>query len=291
MVWAKWFSCSGLSFFVGTAMVIAAACLSVRPRGRVLGPAYRLLLLLGAGLVLLSATPLAWWAYGLWGGLIVAWLAVQTRLHRRRPGAVWIFRGLVVAACLAAAGIELPWHLMPSVPLETDRPVFVIGDSLSAGPRAERFEHWPELLRAEHGLSVANLAVGGADLVDALEQARRVRGDRAVVLLEIGGNDLMGWGKGGDFAADLEALILAVRAPRRTLVMFELPSMPGRNDVGLAQRELSVRYGVVLIPKRLLAVVMTGAGNTQRDGIHLTATGHRRMAEQVRRLFRVGGDG
>ena len=63
--------------------------------------------------------------------------------------------------------------------------------------------------------------------------------------------------------------------------MFELPPLlPHRIEVGRIQRQLAWQYGVQLIPRRKLLGVLAGEESTT-DSIHLSPTGHQRMATCV----------
>jgi biopolymer transport protein ExbD len=79
-------------------------------------------------------------------------------------------------------------------------------------------------------------AVGAETLGTAFSRL----GDRDIgegmVLLEIGGNDMLGAASGERFAGDLEQLLRRVTGPGRVVVMMELPREPLKADVGRAQR-------------------------------------------------------
>lgn len=91
---------------------------------------------------------------------------------------------------------------------------------------------------------------------------------------------MLGSTKSSQFARDLDALLSAVAAPDRQLIMFELPLPPLRHEYGRIQRALAKKYDVALIPKRVLVSVIA-PDNSTVDSIHLTAVGHQRMAERV----------
>ena len=76
----------------------------------------------------------------------------------------------------------------------------------------------------------------------------------------------------------------------RTLVMLELPALPLRNDIGLAQRELAWGRHVLLIPRRVMCGALAAPENTQRDGLHLSRLGHERFAAEMARRFGVDGE-
>ena len=111
-------------------------------------------------------------------------------------------------------------------------------------------------------------------------QANQLPAEGGLVLIEIGGNDLLGETTSAQFERDLNQLLSQIRAPGRTLVMFELPLPPLCNEYGRIQRRLAARYGVRLIPKRVFISVLAGGGATL-DSIHLSEAGHQQMADSV----------
>ena len=108
--------------------------------------------------------------------------------------------------------------------------------------------------------------------------------DDRLVLIEIGGNDLIANVSGEEFGRGLEAILAKIQAPGRTVVMFELPLLPHKIAYGQIQRRLALKYGVVMIPKRFFIDVISGADATS-DGLHLSPAGTRRMAELVERVL------
>jgi hypothetical protein len=68
--------------------------------------------------------------------------------------------------------------------------------------------------------------------------------------------------------------------------MFELPRGPFRNAYGRVQRELAEDMDVILLPRHILARVITAPGATL-DGLHLSDAGHRMLAETVAALVEV----
>lgn len=109
--------------------------------------------------------------------------------------------------------------------------------------------------------------------------------DNDLVLLEIGGNDVLGSRSAADFERNLDELLRLVCGSKRAVLMFELPVPPLANAYALAQRRLAAKHGVALIPKRIFVTVLTGDAATI-DSVHLTASGHARMAEAVWQVVR-----
>ena len=278
---------SGRCFFLGAGLLLAAVML---PSGKRSSQCRRIscaLMAVGVVLVACSATPLPLWVYGIWFVVTAAWLTMRGkenagRCYSKAEVALRVGVGLTT---IVAFGLELPWHLPPLVVLDRSEPVYVIGDSLSVSSAEGQDTAWPQILAQEKNIIVVNLSRPAATAKSAASVTDKLTHKNAVVILEIGGNDLFGPITVTEFGSDLEDLIQQVRGPQRTLVMFELPLFPLWNNYGRVQRRLSRKYEIKLIPKAILAGVLTSGGNTI-DGIHLTEKGHRRMAQEVRRMLR-----
>jgi acyl-CoA thioesterase I len=275
---------SGRAFFSGAALIVAAVLSTYGPGGRWIGFGRRVAASAGVLLVAASATPLPVWYYALAGLATLAWVAAEasSRAVRRPKG--WI-RGVLLAIVTLGVAMELPYHVTPTLPPLGHPPVFIVGDSLAAGMGGETVT-WPRLLARRLGADVRDLALAGATVGTALrDQAGRIAGRDALVLAEIGGNDVLAGTPPDAFARDLDALLARLRSGGRTVVLLELPLPPFANAYGLAQRRLARKHGVWLVPKRLLLGVLTADGATV-DTIHLSRSGHERMAVAIAGVLR-----
>jgi acyl-CoA thioesterase I len=276
---------SGAVFFIGIGLVLAALAGFTLVRRPWLKVVTTLLAVVGLLLIALSATPLPYWLYGLAGGMSLLWLVAE---RSERPGwaarRTWL-RGAVAGLWLIAAAVELPYHVPRTVAASGHPTLYVIGDSVAAGLGEGEQNTWPRLLARQHPVEVVDLSRAGATAASALRQADALPADGGLVLLEIGGNDLLGSTAAAEFERDLDRLLGRVCVPGRPVVMFELPLPPFTNEYGRIQRRLASRYGVVLIPKRLFLAVLAGAGATL-DSVHLAPEGHERMAEAVWAVIR-----
>jgi acyl-CoA thioesterase-1 len=186
---------------------------------------------------------------------------------------------------ILAAVTELPFHLRGRQ-LEMPSRIFVIGDSLASGGFGEGAT-WPLLLQQNLRVPVLNLSLASSDTALALERQMTELpaplDRRELVLIEIGGNDMLDGVPPAKFAAALDEL-LTLAGKGRQVAMLEFPLLPGRWSYGAIQRQLAKKHRCKLIPKRMLAGVLTGRGNTF-DGIHLTENGHRALADELLRYF------
>jgi acyl-CoA thioesterase-1 len=263
---------SGAAFFSGTASLLAGLMLVTFGRRKLLPATGRLLLFAGLILVAGSATPLTVWAWTVWGASFVVWAT----LKRVEAGAL-----LAVIGCTLAAVVwELSYQASPRLsPGRRDRLV-VIGDSLSAADFTEGGDPWPALLAREHKIRVVNLAFSGATAASAEKQVKSEDVAGALVLVEIGGNDLLGSTSAAEFELSLDRLLTRVSRADNAVIMLELPLPPLYNRFGEIQRRLARRHDVVLIPKRYFANVLAGS-NATLDGLHLSRVGHQKMSTMI----------
>ncbi len=236
---------------------------------------------LGIGLVILSATPLPYWAYGSW--LVIFIVGLFLCGSKKFSGLRKVVSVLFTCSSLAMYVVELPYHLRPSFKVFQNQPIFVLGDSISAG--IENKEHtWPGVLGDLSHLKVTNLAEPGATAESALVQARAITEPKSFVIVEIGGNDFLGRTDSQTFRKQLDQLLGKLRSENHQVVMFELPLPPFYNAFGRAQRDLAWKYQVPLIPKSYLTRVFGSGGGTV-DNLHLSVDGHRALANSIHDLL------
>jgi acyl-CoA thioesterase I len=278
MAWVIYFFGSGDAFFAGLMLAlggILAAALRPTPGWIRLAS---LLGVLGLILVVASAVPQPIWLYSLWGIVLIAWLVAERRAIR--PGLRNGLRATAAFASILLAALELPYQFCPTLDAHV-RPVLTIfGDSVAAGMGESAEDTWVGRLERERRIPIRNHAGPGAKVASALRRAQEASLDDGIVLLEIGGNDLLGGTPAADFERDLDALLSHVSAPSRTVLMFELPLPPLRNEYGEIQRRLATKHNVRLIPRRVFIRVLTASDATS-DSVHLTSTGHALMAQTV----------
>ena len=183
---------------------------------------------------------------------------------------------------LTAAAIELPFHIW-SAPTGSISQILVIGDSVTAGLN-DGEDTWPKQLSRTAEVKILDASQPGATLQSARQQNSLLSGLTGLIVLEIGGNDMLEGLPVKRFEEDLERLLTEVAQPGRLIVMFELPLPPLCAGYGAAQRELARRFHVSLIPKRRFCQVLTSKGATV-DGIHLSARGQTQMMQLIQSLL------
>ncbi|QDT38785.1 SGNH/GDSL hydrolase family protein [Stratiformator vulcanicus] len=273
----------GRIFFVGAALILAA-CGASRSERSIVNRWVGLLAVIGLLLVALSSTPTPLYAGWMIGLLTLLWAFFRTRKFIARRISPKHSTMLLAAFWVVLIAVEAPYHVRPALALPHGSRVAIIGDSVTAGVGGESIL-WPQLLAGSTRLDVNNLSQAGATAELAIEQADGIE-DADLVVIEIGGNDLLGSTTLSDFDRNLELLLAKCVADGRQILMFELPLPPLMVEYGRSQRRLASRYGARLIPKHDFATILRSGGATL-DSIHLSPQGHRRMAELLGEIVAV----
>lgn len=268
---------NGNAFFFGSALVVLIAALSIF---RKLTALSRVAYLLGGGFVAVSSTPLPHLFYTIWAFVFVGLAYANSFSSGRFRRATAL---VLILLTMIATAMEVPNLFEPGIVIDPRDTIYVIGDSITAGVSdREHDKTWPTLLQNERGLRVVDLSKAGATLSSALKGQQhgipRNQRDHSAVILEIGGNDLLGEVDAAHFRGDLNKLLMEVCPKAHSVVMFELPLFPFHNDHGMAQRSLAKEYHVSLIRKRSFANLI-GTRDATLDGLHLSSSGQILMAE------------
>ncbi len=240
--------------------------------------------LLAATAIVVSAPAMPVGFAGVWAAATVAWVCTGPA---RRPGRVSWRSAAAAAAALASTvaggAVEIGYERLSPMPPGRASTLCIVGDSVTAGLGRRGETTWPTLLRAAHGVRVVDLSRPGCTVGQAVANARPVAAESGLVLIEVGGNDVIGRTDPDRFGADLESLARVVRGGGRRVVMFELPRFPFDDAFGRQQRRVARAYDIDLVPRRAFAAVLASPGATT-DGIHLSNAGQERLADLVWRI-------
>jgi acyl-CoA thioesterase I len=278
--WFVWFCAAGKAFFPGVGLLILAAIIPLSRRGKFLNLIGFFFIILGIILIILSATPLNVWFSAVWAISLLIFLftiiwPIRNFKRTKISSVVFLF------VCILALVAELPFHINPYIPRNKTGKLYLIGDSVSAGIGGKGEVTWPVIFSRKYGIEVNNLSVAGATVGSILPQALKINDDNTMVLLEIGGNDLLSMTSQLEFEQNLRSLLQKiVHRPDRAVIMLELPLAPWHIGYGRIQRKLADEFGVTLIPKSFLADIFGTKGATV-DLAHLTPEGHEIMAEKI----------
>lgn len=271
---------SGWAFYSGFLLIIAGAAMSLLPRKSIRLYAARLLILVGIINVVLSSTPFPVFLLVLLILLIALHLFISGNKQATRRNKL-IVTGLIALLSLYAVLAELPFLFSGKPVSMATNNVYVIADSISAGIGFKGEQTWSEILSRERKLNVVNKAVGGGTLSSSINTLRKTGiGKNDLLILEIGGNDILAGASAQKFHAELDRLLADAAAKCDRIIMLELPMPPFCGAFTSYQRELCAKYKVHLIPKRYFSWVITGAESTV-DGLHLSNLGQQKMAQVI----------
>jgi acyl-CoA thioesterase-1 len=271
---------SGESLYAGAAtllLTVLASRSAMKPR---LSRLRNLASWFALALMVMACPPFAWIVDWIFLATLVLWLAMAND-WLKWPGIEWSSFSAValLIMLITLTASEFSHRRMPRIVGAPSDHLVVIGDSISSGI-ASRVSAWPSVMQQLTKVPVRNLSRPGAQAAEGTNMAENVTPDDRVVLIQIGGNDLLGGVPAVAFEKSLDATLSKLVMPGRTMVMFELPLLPNKIAYGQIQRHLAAKYGVWLIPKRYFTEVIGGRDATS-DGLHLSETGAHRMATLV----------
>ncbi|MGO9588663.1 MAG: SGNH/GDSL hydrolase family protein [Candidatus Acidiferrales bacterium] len=274
---------SGDSFYLGGALLPLAIVASPYLKRRWMLLPRNIVSWIALALMVMASPPFFWAVDVIFLAIFSLWFIASNTtkpswVRLRLSAAVVLFLSV-----LALNASELAHRRMPLITGTPSDHLVVIGDSISSGIDLHS-PAWPAAFARMTGIPVKNLAKPGAGVVEGRTMAGQITPGDHLVLIEIGGNDLLSGMSSVEFGRNLELLLSKLAMPGRTIVMFELPLLPNAIAYGRIQRRLASKYGVWLVPKHYFVHVI-GSANATLDGLHLSENGARQMALLVAKVL------
>ncbi|HEY0664894.1 MAG TPA: GDSL-type esterase/lipase family protein [Gallionella sp.] len=165
--------------------------------------------------------------------------------------------------------------------------VLALGDSLTAGAGVTSDEAWPALLAGRTGWEVTNGGVSGDTSAAALRRLPSLleQHDPVLVLVTLGGNDMLRRIPRQETVANLEQIIAQIRAhgAMPLLLATPQPSIAGAVFQNLSApdfyREIAEAQQVELIEDAIPDVLSDP--QLKGDPLHPSTAGHQRLSEQI----------
>jgi acyl-CoA thioesterase I len=195
-------------------------------------------------------------------------------------------RSACVAVALAVAFAVAACGGPREAPLPAGSVVLIVGDSITAGFGVDADEAWPARLARRTGWRVVAAGINGERTAGGRARLPALIDEHApaLVLIELGGNDLLRGVPAAEIAGNLDAMIATARGrgARVALIAAPQPSALGVLT-GLAPAgvhvEIAKRAKVPLVEKALPSVLSDET--LRQDPLHPNAAGHDALAERA----------
>jgi hypothetical protein len=195
---------SGESLYLGTALLTLAAVATPFLNRTWLLHVRNVAAWIALALIVMACPPFAFVVDLIFLAVFLLWF-----IRSNRSSATLLQWGstlLLTVMLIVLSTIEFSHRRMPRITGDASDDLAVIGDSISSGVDPH-VEAWPLVLQQTCGLRVRNLARPGAQVSEALLIARDLTESDRVVLIEIGGNDLLMGVSSEEYDEGLDALL------------------------------------------------------------------------------------
>lgn len=173
--------------------------------------------------------------------------------------------------------------------------VLALGDSITAGHGVMPEEAWPALLARRSGWRIVNAGVSGDTSGGALQRLAALIAEHApqLVIVEIGGNDMLRRAAESKISANLVAIIELAQQHQARVVLLAIPrpSVLGAATGRLAPADLYAALGSrreVILESDAVSDVLSDAA-LRLDPLHPNQAGHIILSEKLEKSFRASG--
>ena len=196
-----------------------------------------------------------------------------------------VLTALLTVFFLAGCGEKVP-RLSPVGPNDV---IVAFGDSLTYGTGASEAESYPTVLAQLINRKVIRAGVPGevtggglARLESVIEEHRP-----ALMIVCLGGNDMLGKRKDAEIKANLHEIIRTIQGRGISVMLVGVPKPALITSAPEFYAELAKELGVPYEGKIVTDVLYRP--DQKSDAIHPNAKGYRRMAEAIAELLKKSG--
>jgi lysophospholipase L1-like esterase len=195
------------------------------------------------------------------------------------------FAALLVIVTCVACGPKVP----PLPKLNAQDVVLAFGDSLTYGTGAAETESYPAVLQQLIGRPVVRSGVPGEVSAQGLERIDEVLDEfkPRVVIVCLGGNDLLRKIPDAQIAANLRGILRAVKAKGASAVLVGVPRPQLLSSAPEFYAEIAQEFGVPYEGAAVKDVLYSA--KLKSDPIHPNAAGYRQMADAIAKLLKQAG--
>jgi acyl-CoA thioesterase I len=192
---------------------------------------------------------------------------------------------LVLLVTLAACGKDHP-RLQP---LAKDDVILAFGDSLTHGTGAGNAESYPAVLQSLIGHNVVNAGFPGETTAEALQRLPAMLAEYAprLLLLCLGGNDMLRQIPQKETAANLRAMVKLARDRSVAVVLIGVPAPRLFSGAPAFYEDIAGEFDLPYEGEIMNDVLKNPS--LKSDSIHANAAGYRKVAETLAELLRQAG--
>ncbi|MEQ9010153.1 arylesterase [Algiphilus sp.] len=198
--------------------------------------------------------------------------------------------GFLVLLLCACGGGGPDYEGPPLTRLAPDAVVLAFGDSLTYGTGAARSAAYPAQLAERIGRRVVNAGVPGETTTEGRQRLPEwlQRSQPDLVLLCLGGNDMLRRQSAEVMRDNLAAMIAMIREHGAEVVLIAVPKLQAWSITPHpAYGGLGASLKVPVLETSLAEILADGA--LKADAIHPNARGYARLAEALHQLLRDAG--
>ncbi len=198
-----------------------------------------------------------------------------------RKSKVWIALAVLAIAVFGFLNRNWDIHYAPKKP----GLVVLLGDSIGQEYGVEKDQAYPALLRKQMDIDLINASRSGNRTEDALKRLREdvLALDPAVVIVEMGGNDLLKRVSREETENNIRKIVERVHAKKAAVVLVGIDGPLGVGLDGL-YKELARELGTGYVKNIMRGIL--GNSDLMVDQIHPNAEGHKMIAERIEKTLR-----
>ncbi len=196
-----------------------------------------------------------------------------------------LIAALAAAVMLAGCGDKVP-RVSPVGPNDV---IVAFGDSLTYGTGASESESYPAVLAQIINRQVIRSGVPGETTSGGLARLESVIEEHrpALMIVSLGGNDMLGRVGDAEIKANLRSIIQTIRGRGISVVLFGVPKPALITSAAPFYEELAREFDIPYEGKIVTDVLYRR--DQKSDPIHPNAKGYRRMAEAFAELLKKAG--
>jgi lysophospholipase L1-like esterase len=161
--------------------------------------------------------------------------------------------------------------------------IVCFGDSITKGKGAGPKADYPSALIQMTSTPVVNAGINSDTTTEAVKRVESdvLSNDPLLVIIEFGGNDFLNKIPFEETIRNMEEIIKAIQAKGAMVAIADISGTEIMASYGAAYKELSVKYGTILIPGILNGIFTNPA--LKSDFIHPNDQGYKIVAHRIYR--------